>query len=92
MSQNLSIISSKVIVNGYFIKFSHDNKNFFKVTRSQSLDLSKCKFILIRQDPPFNLEYITSTYILEMIKNKVKIVNDPTSIRNISENFILQIS
>ena len=83
--KNLSIISSKVIANGYFIKFSYDNKKFFKVARSQSLDLSKCKFILIRQDPPFNLEYITSTYILEMIKNKVKIINDPTSIRNISE-------
>ena len=40
---------------------------------------------MIRQDPPFNLEYITSTYILDLIKNKVKIINDPTSIRNISE-------
>jgi len=40
---------------------------------------------LIRQDPPFNLEYISTTYILDTIKNKVKIINDPTSIRNISE-------
>ena len=44
-----------------------------------------CKFILIRQDPPFNLEYITTTYILDKIKNKVKIINNPTSVRNISE-------
>ena len=40
---------------------------------------------MIRQDPPFNLEYISSTYILDLIKNRVKIINDPTSIRNISE-------
>jgi len=40
---------------------------------------------LIRQDPPFNLEYISSTYILDKIKDKVRIINDPTSIRNISE-------
>ena len=40
---------------------------------------------MIRQDPPFNLEYISTTYILDKIKNKVKIINNPTSIRNISE-------
>ena len=53
--------------------------------KKKKLDLSKCKFILIRQDPPFNLEYISSTFILDTIKNNVKIVNDPTSIRNVSE-------
>ncbi len=35
--------------------------------------------------PPFNLEYIPTTYILNKIKNKDKIVNNPTSISNISE-------
>ena len=51
------------------------------------MNLEFCKFILIRQDPPFNLEYISTTYILDQIKHKVKIVNNPTSIRNISEKF-----
>ena len=40
---------------------------------------------MIRQDPPFNLEYISTTFILDTINHKVKIVNNPTSIRNISE-------
>ena len=83
--KNLSIINSKVIAKGFFIKFNYKNKNFFKILKRQVLDLTKCKFILIRQDPPFNLEYISTTYILDRIKNKVKIVNNPTSIRNISE-------
>jgi glutathione synthase len=83
--KNLSIINSKVIARGFFIKFNYKNKNFFKILKKQFLDLTKCKFILIRQDPPFNLEYISTTYILDRIKNKVKIVNNPTSIRNISE-------
>ena len=52
---------------------------------NKTLELEKCKFILIRQNPPFNLEYISTTYILDSIKNKVKIINDPTSIRSISE-------
>ncbi len=83
--KNLSVINSKVIASGFFIKFNYKNKKFFKILKKQKLELTKCKFILIRQDPPFNLEYISATYILDTIKNKVKILNNPTSIRNISE-------
>ena len=83
--KDLSIINSKVVASGFFIKFNYKNKKFFKILKNQKLDLTKCKFILIRQDPPFNLEYISATYILDTIKNKVKILNNPTSIRNISE-------
>jgi glutathione synthase len=83
--KDLSIINSKVIAAGFFIEFNYKNKRFFKILKKQKLELTKCKFILIRQDPPFNLEYISATYILDTIKNKVKILNNPTSIRNISE-------
>ena len=83
--KDLSIINDKVVAKGYYIKFSYSNKNFFKIIRKQTLDLSKCKYLMIRQDPPFNLEYISTTYILDKIKDKVKIINNPTSIRNISE-------
>ncbi len=83
--KNLSIINKKVLAKGFFIKFNYQNKKFYKIIKKQTLDITKCKFILIRQDPPFNLEYISTTYILDFIKNKVKIINNPTSIRNISE-------
>ncbi|MDC1272374.1 glutathione synthase [Pelagibacteraceae bacterium] len=83
--KDLSVINSKVIAKGFFIKFDYTKKKFFKILNTQKLDLSRCKFILIRQDPPFNLEYISATYILDTIKDKVKIINNPTSIRNVSE-------
>jgi len=83
--KDLSIINSKVIAAGCFIEFNYKNKKFFKILKKQKLDLTKCKFILIRQDPPFNLEYISATYILDSIKDKVQILNNPTSIRNVSE-------
>ena len=83
--KNLSIINDKVVAKGYYINFSYSNNSFFKIISKQTLDLSKCKYLLIRQDPPFNLEYISTTYILDKIKDKVKIVNNPASIRNISE-------
>lgn len=83
--KDLSIKNAKVIAKGFFIKFNYQNKKFYKIIKEQTLDLTKCKFILIRQDPPFNLEYISTTYILDFIKNRVKIINNPTSIRNMSE-------
>ncbi len=83
--KNLSIINSKVIASGFFIKFDYNKKKFFKILKKTKIDLTNCKFLLIRQDPPFNLEYISTSYILDTIRNKVKIINNPTSIRNISE-------
>ena len=83
--RDLSIINSKIIAKGFFVKFNYKSKKFFKIIKKQKLNLETCKFILIRQDPPFNLEYISTTYILDQIKKKVRIINDPASIRNVSE-------
>ena len=83
--KDLSVINFNVIAKGFFIKFDYNKKKKFTILKKKALNLTKCKFILIRQDPPFNLEYISTTYILDIIKKKVKIINDPTSIRNISE-------
>ncbi len=83
--KDLSIIDSKVIASGFFIKFDYSKKKVFKIIKKENLELTKCKFILIRQDPPFNLEYISTTYILDNIKKDVKILNNPTSVRNVSE-------
>ena len=83
--KDLSVVNTNVVARGFFIEFNYTKKKFFKILKKQILDLSKCKFLLIRQDPPFNLEYISTTYILDIIKDKVKIINNPKSIRNISE-------
>ena len=83
--KDLSIINFKVIAKGFFVKFDYRKKRFFKILKKQKLELIKCKYLLIRQDPPFNLEYICSTLILDKIKKRVKVINDPTAIRNVSE-------
>ena len=74
--ENLSIINSKISAKGFFIKFNYNKKIFFKILKKQKLNLTKCKFILIRQDPPFNLEYISTTYILETIIDNFYFVFD----------------
>ena len=83
--KDLSVINSKVVADGFFIKFDYTKKKFFKIIKKQKLDLIKCKFIIIRQDPPFNIDYINSTLLLDIIKNKTEIINNPESVRNISE-------
>jgi glutathione synthase len=54
--ENLSIINDRVLAKGYYINFNYSDKKFFRIINKQTLDLSKCKYLLIRQDPPFNLE------------------------------------
>ena len=83
--KDLSIINFKVFAEGFFIKFDYKKKRFFEILKKQKLELIKCKYLLVRQDPPFNFEYICSTLILDKIKKRVKVINDPAAIRNVSE-------
>ena len=83
--RDLSIINFKVVAEGFFIKFDYKKKRFFEILKKQKLELIKCKYLLVRQDPPFDLEYICSTLILDKIKKRVKVINDPAAIRNVSE-------
>ena len=81
---NLSIIKNKTYANGVFVKFNYEGKKFYKIYKKQKIDVENLKFILIRQDPPFNSEYLITTLILDGLK-KVKVINNPTAIRNVSE-------
>ena len=46
--KNLSIINFKVIASGFFIKFDYGKKKFFKILKKTKIDLTNCKFLLIR--------------------------------------------
>ena len=81
--KNLFIKNSTVYAKGNFIEL-FEKKRFYKVLSKKIIKLEKTSYLLIRQDPPFDLNYITTTYFLDRLKN-VKIINNPTSIRSISE-------
>ena len=84
-TKNLTYIKNKVIAKCDEISFIENSKRFYKIKRKTNLDLSKAKIILMRQDPPFNMDYITATYLLEKLPKKVKVINNPKSVRDISE-------
>ncbi|MEN9709591.1 MAG: hypothetical protein RIQ68_1999 [Pseudomonadota bacterium] len=52
-------------------------------------NLEEMDVILLRQDPPFDLAYITSTHMLERVHPKVLVVNDPASVRNAPEKLFV---
>lgn len=55
-----------------------------------SLDLGEqADVVLMRQDPPFDLGYITATHLLERISNRTLVVNDPASVRNAPEKLFV---
>jgi len=81
--KNIFIINNQIYAHGNFIKL-YDQKKFYKLLSKKKINLEKSSYLLVRQDPPFNINYVTTTYFLDRLKG-VKIINNPTSIRNVSE-------
>jgi len=78
-SGNAFAISSKVEV-------TNDPANWFSLEDATRVKLSDLDAILMRQDPPFNSEYIYNTYVLEMAsRHGVNIFNNPKSLRDCNE-------
>ena len=83
--KELSFVNGKVLALCSKIKFENNPKQPVKVLSKTVLNLLKAKLILIRSEPPFNQQYINTTFILEHISKKVKIINHPKALREVPE-------
>jgi len=83
--KDLSFDNGKVFAKSLKIKIVEQDKLYIKKIKKINLNLSKVKILLIRNEPPFNQQYINTTFILEQLPNKVKIINHPRSIRDVPE-------
>jgi glutathione synthase len=63
--------------------------NHATLGEAKPLDLATMDVILLRQDPPFDLAYITSTHMLERLPRRVLVVNDPKSVRDAPEKLFV---
>jgi glutathione synthase len=62
----------------------------YKLSNPRTEDLSEWDVVLLRQDPPFDMAYVTTTHLLERIHPKTLVVNDPAHVRNAPEKvFVL---
>ena len=84
LSENMLLASAKRI-----LKVDIRRKNFIELDKEVNIELKKFDFVLVRQDPPFNMNYITATHLLEKVKSITKILNDPNSIRNCPEKLFV---
>ena len=61
----------------------------FTLGEPQNIDLSSLDVVLLRQDPPFDLAYISTTHMLERIHPRTLVVNDPAQVRNAPEKIFV---
>ena len=72
------------------VTVQHVAGNHFKFGDPVTLDLGRdVDIVFMRQDPPFDLSYITATHLLERIRDETLVVNDPESVRNAPEKLFV---
>ena len=84
-TKNVTFKNKKVYASCREVEFNERKKNFYSIKRTKKLDLSQARFVLMRQNPPFNMDYVTTTFLLEKIPNRTRIINDPIAVRNMPE-------
>jgi len=87
----LAMAQGRVFASVQPVQVRDEVGNHFKLGDSKRTELSSFDVILMRQDPPFDLAYVTATHLLEHIHPKTLVVNDPASVRNAPEKmFVMQ--
>ena len=87
---NLFYKDKKVFANMKELMLSvHNGKDKYNYGKNKTQELAKFDIILMRQDPPFDLAYITATHLLEKISKKTLIINNPYEVRNSPEKIFV---
>jgi len=86
---NLSVCCGAVRARGATLKVRDTPGDFFSLSNERVVDLSDMDVVLLRQDPPFDMGYITTTHLLERIHPKTLVVNDPAHVRNAPEKLFV---
>ena len=71
------------------LKVMDDEGNHFNLGNPFETDFIDIDFVLMRQEPPFNMHYITYTHILEHLPENVRVINNPVSVRNAPEKLLV---
>ena len=89
LPQDLALNHKRVLAHARPLQVRREKGNHFTFGALEWLDLAKADIVLMRQDPPFDMAYITATHLLEHIHPKTLVVNDPTSVRNAPEKLFV---
>jgi glutathione synthase len=85
----LSLNEGNISARGQALIFYDQAGAHFKTGNTETRSLQDFDVVLMRQDPPFDMAYITATYLLEMLGSKTMVVNNPAEVRNAPEKLFV---
>jgi glutathione synthase len=88
LPRHLSLVEGRLIAKARRLEVRRVPDRHFTYGPFETVELAALDIILMRQDPPFDMAYITATHLLEHVRDKVLIVNDPVSVRNAPEKLV----
>jgi glutathione synthase len=83
--QNLTLYGNRLLARGATLDVFDRLGDHYALSDARTVDLLTLDVVLLRQDPPFDMAYITSTHLLERIHPETLVVNDPAHVRNAPE-------
>ncbi len=87
---DLYLDNSRVYGRRQIIKVQDDKHHWFELGEMEDIELGKLDVILMRKDPPFNMEYIYTTYLLELAEQQgARVINKPSSLRDANEKLFI---
>jgi len=89
LPQQLSLKDGRVYAQMRPLEVRREKGNHFTLGTPQSVDLATADVVLMRQDPPFDMSYITATHLLEHVHPETLVVNDPVHVRNAPEKLFV---
>ena len=85
----LAFREGRVVARGWPLTVRREKGNHLSLGEMTEIDLSEVDVVWLRQDPPFDMGYITTTHLLDMIRDTTLVVNDPFWVRNYPEKLLV---
>jgi glutathione synthase len=85
----LALDEGRVTARGWPVEVRREKGNHFSLGEEATVDLADQDVVWLRQDPPFDMSYITTTHVLERIHPATLVVNDPFWVRNYPEKLMV---
>jgi glutathione synthase len=89
LPQHLSFRNGRLYARVRPLEVRREYGRHFSFGAEQTIDLATMDLVLMRQDPPFDMAYITATHLLEHIQASTLVVNDPVHVRNAPEKLFV---
>jgi glutathione synthase len=89
LPQHLTLVDGRVVARARRVEAHADADTPFTIGEEEIIDLAALDVVMMRQDPPFDMAYITATHLLEHIHPATLVVNDPIHVRNAPEKLFV---